>query len=805
MQQSRLAFLEEENKQLKSQLERVTFERDKYKMLFDASADALSIIDLKSGHFVECNQSAVNMHGVANKAQFLTLKPTDLSPEYQPCGGSSETLAIAHIEKACHDGAELFQWIHTRLDGSEFPCLVSMTVIHLKAGSFVLAIGRDISQLVETQKKLSTALMDLKLYESAYREEKKKFETFVDLAPIGIAINSFDTGAFVYVNREFGRFTGYNVDELNQMDYWALTPASYEAQEQAQLESLVQTGRYGPYLKEYIHKKGHHYPVLLSGIKITDENNKSFIWSVVQDISDQKAAEEELLNAKNKADATAMKMQLANDSAGIGVWEWDLISNVLIWDEWMYKLYGVSPEQFSGAFDAWTNSVHPDDIDNAKNELFSAVDSGAQYNPEFRVIHPNGEIRTIKASAEVLVDEFGKAVKVVGVNYDVTEKVTAMARLGKAKLAAENAAQAKSEFLSNMSHEIRTPMNAILGGLQLLRSAKLDEGLGTILDNATYSAKSLLTIINDILDYSKIESNNLELEYAPFSLIEVLDSIKYDLDSQVSNKDIKFIISIDERFIDGWLGDFVRVKQILLNLASNAVKFTNEGQVKVSVGFSDLDQQQALSITVTDTGIGMNEAAQKKIFERFSQADSSTTRQYGGTGLGMSITNSLVMLMQGTIELTSAVNKGTSVRVVLPLKQVELAPKKDLNQPLSAPDMSGKKILIAEDNKINQIVIQTMLKATRAELTIVENGLLAVEACQTQHFDLVLMDIHMPEMDGIDAQKKINRLNSQLPIIALTANVMANHVSAYLEQGFTSHIGKPIDMQNLFTVLERYT
>ena len=428
----------------------------------------------------------------------------------------------------------------------------------------------------------------------------------------------------------------------------------------------------------------------------------------------------------------------------------------------------------------------------------------AKHSPEFRVIHPNGEIRTIKASAEVLVDEFGKAVKVVGVNYDVTEKVTAMARLGKAKLAAENAAQAKSEFLSNMSHEIRTPMNAILGGLQLLRSAKLDEGLGTILDNATYSAKSLLTIINDILDYSKIESNKLELEQAPFSLIEVLDSIKYDLDSQVSNKGIKFIISMDEHYIDGWLGDFVRVKQILLNLASNAVKFTNEGQIILSVGFSELDQQQALSITVTDTGIGMNEAAQKKIFERFSQADSSTTRQYGGTGLGMSITNSLVMLMQGTIELTSAVNKGTSVRVVLPLKQVELAQKKDHHQPLSAPDLRGKKILIAEDNKINQIVIQTMLKATHAELTIVENGLLAVEACQTQHFDLVLMDIHMPEMDGIDAQKKINRLNSQLPIIALTANVMANHVSAYLEQGFTSHIGKPIDMQNLFTVLERY-
>ena len=288
MEASRLACLEEENKKLKSQLESVTLERDKYKMLFDASADALSIIDLQSGRFVECNQSAVNMHGVANKTQFLTLKPANLSPEYQPCGGASEALACEHINKAVQNGTELFQWIHTRLDGTSFPCLVSLTAIELNAGSFVLVIGRDITQLVETQEKLSAALTDMRHYESAYLREKKKFETFVDLAPIGIAINSFDTGAFVYVNREFGRFTGYNLDELNQMDYWALTPENYQIQEETQLASLAQTGRYGPYQKEYIHKKGHHYPVLLSGIKITDEQGENFIWSVVQDISAQK-------------------------------------------------------------------------------------------------------------------------------------------------------------------------------------------------------------------------------------------------------------------------------------------------------------------------------------------------------------------------------------------------------------------------------------------------------------------------------------------------------------------------------------
>lgn len=804
MPESSYKFLEDENKRLKLELEQITFERDKYKMLFDASADALSIIDLNSGTFVECNQAAVEMHGIASKADFLTLIPSDLSPLFQPCGRPSEDMGKAYLEKALHDGAQLFQWTHTRLDGSIFPCLVSLTAIHFNETCLVLVIGRDITALIETQDKLSAALTEIKRYEHAYLKEKQKFETFVDLAPVGIAINAFDNGAFNYVNREFSRFTGYNVDELNEMDYWELTPQSYQAQEQEQLNLLSDTGRYGPYKKEYTHKNGHTYPVLLSGIKITDEHGNNVIWSVVQDISQQKTIEDQLIEAKKQADASNRTMQLANDSAGIGVWEWDLTTNALVWDDWMYKLYGISAKTFTGAFEAWINSVHPDDIEGAKAELESAVAGLGEYNPEFRVVHPDGCVRTLKASAEILKDECGQPIKVVGVNYDVTEKVIAMNTLAKAKLAAENAAKAKSDFLANMSHEIRTPMNAILGGLQLLQSAQLEDNLRIILDNATYSAQSLLTIINDILDYSKIESNKLELEQAPFSLVDVVDSVKYDLDAQISNKGLDFVVTIDERFVDGWVGDFVRVKQILLNLVSNAVKFTHNGHVELTIDYTRYHDQQAVCINVIDSGIGMNEEAQQKIFERFSQADTSTTRQYGGTGLGMSITSNLVALMGGNIELTSELGKGTRVSVVLPLEKTTLMVKKNNAQSLLAPNLAGKKILIAEDNKINQIVIQTMLKATYAQLTMVENGLLAVELFAKQGFDLVLMDIHMPEMDGIEAQQKIREVNKQIPVIALTANVMANDVKAYLAQGFAAHIAKPIDMKSLYGVLKQY-
>lgn len=635
-------------------------------------------------------------------------------------------------------------------------------------------------------------------------QEKKTIETFVNLAPIGIAINRLEDGVFEYINTEFCRLTGYNVDELNQMDYWALTPQKYKEQEQEQLISLTNTGKYGPYQKEYIHKKGHVYPVLLSGIKIIEPDGKECIWSIVQDMSQQKEVEKQIQIAKEKADSTALRMKLANDSAGIGIWEWDLVANVLIWDDWMYRLYGVSEDKFSGAYEAWENSVHPDDIADAKAKLESAIAGVGVYEPEFRVVHPDGQVRTMKASAEILRDNNGKALKVIGVNYDITYKVDAINSLAKAKKEAEKANQAKSDFLANMSHEIRTPMNAILGGLQLLQNTQLDDKLKTILDNSTYSAKTLLTILNDILDYSKIEEQKLDLEQEPFSLVEVLDSVKYDLDSLASNKGIDFRTVIDDSFVDGWVGDLVRVKQVLLNITSNAVKFTNKGYVKVELSCAVYDDKNAICIKVFDTGIGMTEEAQNRIFERFSQADTSTTRKFGGTGLGMSITISLVQMMKGSIDLTSSLGEGTNISVILPLKQTRLSPKGEKKKSLSAPKMAGKRILIAEDNEINQVVIQSMLGPTEADLTIVENGKLALDAVAKMDFDLILMDIQMPEMDGVEAQQKIKEMKSTIPIIALTANVMVEDVKDYLDKGFTAHLAKPVDMRELYGLLSRY-
>ena len=794
--------LEAEIDQLKAQLSNARSENRKYKKLFEVSGDALSIIDLKSGKFTECNQAAITLHGVESEDNFLNLKPSDISPEYQPCGRRSEEMAGEYIENALTKGPQIFQWIHSRIDGSSFPCLVSLTAFNLEDETLILAIGRDISELVKTQKKLHIALTDAERISSAFNEEKEKFEQFFSLAPIGIAINRLDDGSFEYVNKELSRFSGYDKDELNRMDYWQMTPKKYEEQEKEQLQSLSETGRYGPYIKEYIHKKGYEYPVQLSGVIITSANGDELICSVIQDISHQKQIETDLQLAKKQAETNALRMKLANESAQIGVWEWDVVSGELIWDEWMYKLYGITENSFSGAYEAWTNSLHPDDMAESNKQLENAVAGIGTFNPEFRVVHPNGQVRTIKASAEVIRDNDGNALKVIGVNYDITDKINAIIELEAAKQKAEQATQTKSEFLSNMSHEIRTPMNAILGGLQMVNTNSLDAKSKVMLKNAVSSSKSLLTIINDILDYSKIESNKLSLEQEPFSMSDIIKSVEFEVDSIVSNKGIQLISNIDESFNDRWLGDIVRVKQVMLNLVSNAVKFTEKGSVNIYLSEIQYHEKQAISFEVVDTGMGMSEEAQTRLFDRFSQADNSTTRKFGGTGLGMSITLSLIRMMGGTIDVKSKVGRGTTIIVILPLAITNKSVNSLIQKSMTPPPLRGKKILIAEDNEINQMVVQSMLESTHAALTIVDNGKQAVEAAKNEDFDLILMDIHMPEMDGVEAMQNINNFNKHIPIVALTANAMVDDVSNYLNQGFEAHVAKPIDISTLYGILK---
>ncbi|GEA07481.1 hypothetical protein KUL42_22420 [Alteromonas sp. KUL42] len=397
------------------------------------------------------------------------------------------------------------------------------------------------------------------------------------------------------------------------------------------------------------------------------------------------------------------------------------------------------------------------------------------------------------------------AIIVVLTIYIIVKIKSSNVRLATALEQADSANKSKSAFLANMSHEIRTPMNGILGTLQVLERENINNKARSLVSKATYSAVTLLTIINDILDYSKIEANKLSLEARPFSILAVIESVLSDLGVDAKNKGIELTKHIQPDFVDGWMGDLVRVRQIVLNLASNAVKFTEKGGVKINVGVVQTNNnQEQLCIEVVDTGIGMNDDAKQSIFERFTQADNSTTRKFGGTGLGMSITLSLVKMMQGDIEIESDAGRGTTVKVKLPLDRAELSNEPKANEQKAPPLLCEMRILVAEDNMINRAVLESMLAPTEAQVDMVENGKLALEAVEQHHYDLVLMDIQMPVMDGIEACRLIKDKIPDLPVIALTADVMTQDVERYLQYGFIEHIGKPIDMNKLYQHLKRY-
>lgn len=374
------------------------------------------------------------------------------------------------------------------------------------------------------------------------------------------------------------------------------------------------------------------------------------------------------------------------------------------------------------------------------------------------------------------------------------------------KFKAQESTKLKSMFLSNMSHEIRTPMNGILGMSHLVLQTDLSDKQKKYMNNIEYSAKSLLRIINDILDFSKIEARKLNLEKQNFNLSKTIKNVLNIIELKAKEKNLKITFLSDENLDGLYFGDSLRLSQILLNLTSNAVKFTETGEV--AIYFKKIANNR-YRFEVKDTGIGLSKLQQDKLFQSFTQADDSTARLYGGTGLGLAITKELVSLMNGSIWIESKVGEGSNFIFEIDLVQNEVTENTDTSQKDTEIDKSyisalSGNILLVEDNTINQMIIIGLLENLEINIDIANNGQEAVDMFQMKNYDLVLMDIQMPIMDGYTATSIIRNKNSDIPIVALTANVTTEDIKKIFNSDMNAHIAKPIEVDKLYDILKEF-
>ena len=422
--------------------------------------------------------------------------------------------------------------------------------------------------------------------------------------------------------------------------------------------------------------------------------------------------------------------------------------------------------------------------------------------PQMGIVEKNesefGKITYTLTNKVPLRDKQGEVIGVLGSYEDVTEQQNMEAALRDAIKEAQLASKAKSEFLATMSHEIRTPINGVMGLLELTLDTDLKPQQREYLNKANLSAKTLLQIINQILDISKIEAGKMELELVPFKVCDVLLQVEQQLSHLAQNKGLEFSIEAKGPVKEDVQGDPTKLLQILVNLTSNAIKFTETGFVKLEVGA--LKQKDALNlrIVVKDSGIGISAEQQEKLFQSFTQADSSTARRFGGTGLGLTIVKQLLDMQQGRIELNSELGQGTCFTCFIAYEYAQQRTQRTSTSDYSA--LVGKRILLAEDNDINQVIASEMLSQAGMLVDIADDGEVALKKLDERQFDLVLMDIQMPNMDGITAFEHMRKgLYSELPVIALTANVLAHEVAHYHELGFRAHIGKPFQKEQLLS------
>lgn len=686
------------------------------------------------------------------------------------------------VTKCRQQPTETNEWTYIKKNGDRLTVMLTTSAIRNSVAQIIgyLGIARDIT----SQKKAQQALL---LSEERYRNIIEK--------STDVIYKANKAGCFTYVNPVAERVTGFKQEELLGKHFSELIRKDHR-------KAVVDF-----YLAQVFEKKRTTYfefPI------VSKEGNELWIGQSVQrsDLSHN-----DIEFTARAIDITVRKnyersMHLQNEkyrniisNMNLGLLEVDLDGRVQFVNQAFTTLSGFEAEEIilKKAADLFVSEKSAKLV-NEKTQLRS---KGLSDMYEIEVTTKEGEQRWWMISGAPNYNDKGQLIGSIGIHLDITEKKELELALESAKARAEESSNAKAAFLANMSHEIRTPLNGIIGMIRELSYENLPEKQMKYVNNASVASQHLLSVLNNILDISKIEAGELSLEQHHFRLIDTVKDVKSIMLNRAREKGLLLSLNLHEIKDVTYLGDSARIRQMLLNLIGNAIRFTSTGGIFVESTIIEKHKElHTISISVEDTGIGIDEAYQQNLFKKFSQEDSSTSRKYGGTGLGMAITHEIVQLMGGTILVKSKKGEGTRIELIFDLPLGDDAKTKDEQSRLLLSDLSYLNILLVEDNEFNRAVACNTLGRFKCRVVEAENGLVALDLLAKNKFDLILMDLQMPVMDGFETSKIIReKLALSIPIVALTANVFKSDLEKCVNVGMNDYVTKPFEEDKLMRVI----
>ncbi len=759
----------------------------RFRQMFEKHGAIMMMIEPHSGRIVDANHAAETFYGHAlDQLRNMNIADINLFPA---------DLVAEDREHAAACEENFFVFPHRLSDGSVRTVEVHSTPIGEGDALLLYSIIHDITDRIR--------------FEESLKSERQRLAGVIEATNAGTWEWNFLTSETVF-NNYSAEIIGRRLEEISPgtIDTWTKFVHPDDLENSKDLMKKHFRGELPFYECEMRlkHRNGALVWIINRGkiTRWTEEGKPLLMQGTHQDITERKKSEQMLRFNEERLLLLNERLDLATMAAGMGVWDMDVNSGRLEWDSLMFTIYGFNSMQAPDVAEIRRIMTHPDDLSSQDEALRRVLDGKVDLDTEFRIVLPDGEIRHIKTNALLQRDDAGNPLRIIGVEYDITKRKLAEEELELAKDSANAANIAKSQFLATMSHEIRTPMNGVIGMAALLMDTDLNEEQRGYAEIVNRSGENLLTLINDILDFSKIEAGKLDMEVIDFDFRTTVEDTAEMLSMRATLAGLELICDIDPQVPHYLKGDPGRLRQIITNLAGNSIKFTHQGEVAITARIdSENEEAVIIKFEIKDTGIGIPANRIDALFSPFTQVDGSTTRKYGGTGLGLTISKQLTELMGGKIGIISEEGRGSTFWFTVRLER-QTSDVIAIPEALKRTELSGTKILVVDDNKTNRLLMIALLNhwgcphETAAD-AMTGMALLREAAQQGNPFRVALLDQEMPGMDGSELGRRIK----SDPLVESTLMIMVTSLAqrgdaALLQQiGFVGYLAKPVRQTQL--------